>query len=214
YRLSYDTNKIIDDISDKFDGSTGEFSMTSNGVDVSNINGSHGAFLINNIFQKPYFGDIGNPGDNDYVLVGTGQTIDFTGTASLKNLPNGGIINEFDVGIGSGYQVPRKAIFTAVVSAGGTIASVGISSGGAGYLSNPLVSISSTTGVGAAISAFVTAGVVTSVVVTNPGTGYAQGGISTGINFVTVAPPSPYKDIPLSGGSGSGAAMDVVVGTG
>ena len=55
---------------------------------------------------------------------------------------------------------------------------------------------------------------VTSVVVTNPGTGYAQGGISTGINFVTVAPPSPYKDIPLSGGSGSGAAMDVVVGTG
>ncbi len=214
YRLSYDTNRIIDDISDKFDGSTGEFSMTSNGVDVSNINGSHGAFLINNVFQKPYFGDIGQSSDNDYELVGTGQTIDFTGTASLGNLPNGGIINEFDVGIGSGYQVPRKAIFTAVVSAGGTIASVGISSGGAGYLSNPLVSISSTTGVGAAISAFVTAGVVTSVVVTNPGTGYAQGGISTGINFVTVAPPSPYNDIPLSGGSGSGAAMDVVVGTG
>ena len=214
YRLNYSSNKIIDDISDRFDGSADQFSMTSNGVDASGITESHGAFLINNIFQKPFYGDVGSILESDYRITGVGQTIDFTGTTVRGDLPRGGIINEFDVGIGSGYQVPRKATFTAVVSAGGTIASVGIASGGAGYLSNPLVSISSTTGVGAAISAFVTAGVVTSVVVTNPGTGYAQGGISTGINFVTAAPPSPYKDIPLSGGSGSGAAMDVVVGTG
>ena len=34
------------------------------------------------------------------------------------------------------------------------------------------------------------------------------------MNFITASPPSPYKDIPLTGGSGSGASIDVVVGTG
>jgi len=214
YRLTYDTNKIIDDISDRFDGSTDQFSMTTNGNELLGISSSFGAVLINNIFQKPFYGDVGDINKSDYQIIGAGSSIDFTGISANKDLPKGGIINEFDVGIGSGYQVPKKALFTAVVSAGGTIQSVGIASGGAGYLSNPLVSVSSTTGVGAAISAFVTAGVVTSVTITNPGSGYAQGGISTGINFVTVDLPSPYKNIPLSGGNGSGATMDVVVGTG
>jgi hypothetical protein len=214
YRLTYDTNKIIDDISDRFDGSTDQFKMTTNGNELLGISSSFGAVLINNIFQKPFFGDVGDINKSDYQIIGAGSSIDFTGTSANKDLPRGGIINEFDVGIGSGYQVPKKAILTAVVSAGGTIQSVGIASGGAGYLSNPLVSVSSTTGVGAAISAFVTAGIVTSVTITNPGSGYAQGGISTGINFVTTELPSPYKNIPLSGGNGSGATMDVVVGTG
>ena len=214
YRLTYDTNKIIDDISDRFDGSTDQFSMTTNGSELLGISSSFGAILINNVFQKPFYGDVGDINKSDYQILAPGNSIDFTGLPANKDLPKGGIINEFDVGIGSGYQVPKKALFTAVVSAGGTIQSVGIASGGAGYLSKPLVSVSSTTGVGAAISAFVTAGVVTSVTITNPGSGYAQGGISTGINFVTVDLPSPYKNIPLSGGNGSGATMDVVVGTG
>mgnify|MGYP003131805803 CR=1 FL=1 len=214
YRLNYGSNKIIDDISDRFDGVTDKFNLTTSGVQLTGINTNFGAVLINNIFQKPFYGDVGDINKSDYQIVGTGQTIDFTGNSSDKDLPKGGIINEFDVGIGSGYQVPKKAILTAVVSAGGTIQSVGIASGGNGYLSNPLVSVSSTTGVGAAISAFVTAGIVTSVTITNPGSGYTSTGISTGINFVTVAPPSPYKNIPLSGGNGSGATIDVVVGTG
>jgi len=214
YRLNYDTNQIIDDISDRFDGSTDKFNLTTSGNQLSGISNSFGAILINNIFQKPFYGDVGDINKSDYQIVGTGQTIDFTGTIANKDLPKGGIINEFDVGIGSGYQVPKKALFTAVVSANGTIQSVGIASGGNGYLSNPLVSVSSTTGVGAAISAFVTAGIVTAVTITNPGSGYTSTGISTGINFVTVAPPSPYKNIPLSGGNGSGATIDVVVGTG
>ncbi|MEC8551312.1 MAG: hypothetical protein VXY93_12520, partial [Pseudomonadota bacterium] len=69
-------------------------------------------------------------------------------------------------------------------------------------------------GVDAVITASITEGVVTSVTIVNPGTGYTNTGISTGLNFVTAEPPSPYKDIPLFGGSGSGATMDVVVGTG
>ena len=318
YRLSYDTNAIIDDISDRFDGSTDKFDLTSKGTDISGITNSFGAFLINNIFQKPFYGDVGDINKSDYRLVGTGQTIDFTGTAANKDLPKGGIINEFDVGIGSAYQVPRKAIFTAVVSAGGTIQSVGIESGGAGYLSPPLVSVAATDrhfthifissaansvnvtggsqltptgatyisetglltltianhgltsantvtldnnslifrcsrdnfvsdhpypratdpasgqtlqiiefttntitldvgvggGIDAILTASVTAGVVTAITIVNPGTGYTNTGIATSFDFVTTEPPSPYKNIPLSGGNGSGAKMDVVVGTG
>ena len=76
------------------------------------------------------------------------------------------------------------------------------------------MSISSTIGVGAAFTAFVSAGVVTSITINNAGAGYTNTGISTGLNFITVAPPSPYKNIPLTGGNGSGASIDVVVGTG
>ena len=318
YRLNYDTNKIIDDISDRFDGSTDKFDLTSNGVKLAGINSSFGAVLINNIFQKPYLGIIGDENKRDYSIVGTGATIDFTGTIGNKDLPRGGIINEFDVGIGSGYQFPRKALFSAVVSVAGTIQSVGIVTGGSGYISPPLVSIAATDrhfthifdssnpnsvnvtggsqltptgatyisetgiltltianhglttantvtldnnslifrcsrdnfatlhpypratdpasgqtlqilgvttdtitldvgvggGVDAVLTASVTAGVVTAITITNPGTGYTNTGISTSLDFVTVSPPSPYKDIPLTGGSGSGAKIDVVVGTG
>ena len=261
---------------------------------------------------------MGDINQSDYQIVGTGQTIDFTGTTANKDLPRGGIINEFDVGIGSAYQVPRKALFNAVVSVAGTIQSVGILTGGSGYLSPPLVSIAATDrhfthifissaansvnvtggsqltptgatyisetglltltivnhgltsantvtldnnslvfrcsrdnftsdhpypratdpaagqtleivaftadtitldvgvggGVDAILTASVTAGVVTAITITNPGTGYTNTGITTGLNFVTAPLPSPYKDIPLDGGSGSGAKMDVVVGTG
>ena len=214
YRLNYDTNKIIDDISDRFDGTTDKFNLTTSGVQLTGVNTSFGAVLINNIFQRPFYGDVGDINQSDYQIVGTGQTIDFTGTASNKDLPRGGIINEFDVGIGSGYQVPRRALFNAVVSAAGTIQSVGIVTGGAGYISNPLVSVTSAIGSGAEISASVTAGVVTSVSITNPGSGYTSSGISTSLNFVTAPLPSPYTNIPLDGGNGSGAKIDVVVGTG
>jgi len=318
YRLKYDTNKIMDDISDRFDGSTDRFNLTTNGNQLTGINTSFGIVLINNIFQRPFYGDVSTRSETDYEIVGTGQTIDFTGTAANKDLPRGGIINEFDVGVGTGYQVPRKALFNVTVSAAGTIANIGIVTGGSGYLSPPLISVASTDrhfthtfissnansvnvtggsqltptgatyisetglltltivnhgltlantvtldnnslvfrcsrdnftsdhpypratdpaagqtleiialtedtitldvgvggGVDAVITASVTAGVVTAVTITNPGTGYTNTGITTGLNFVTAPLPSPYTNIPLSGGSGSGAKMDVVVGTG
>ncbi len=321
YRKSYTTNKIIDDISDRFDGSTDKFNLTTNNTQLTGINTSFGVVLINNIFQRPFY-PLGNITKSDYEIVGTGQTIDFTGTTANNDLPRGGIINEFDVGIGSGYQVPRKALFSTVVSTAGTIQSVGILTGGSGYLSPPLVSIAATDrhfthvfmssnansvnvtggsqltptgatyisetglltltlanhglttantitldnnslifrcsrdnfasdhpypratdpasgqtleimafttntitldvgvggGVDAIITASVTAGVVTAVTITNPGTGYTNTGISTGLNFVTASLPSPYKNMSLDNltgsNQGSGAKVDVVVGTG
>ena len=59
YRLNYDSNKIIDDVSDRFDGTTDKFNLTTSGTQLTGINTSFGVVLINNIFQRPFYGDVG-----------------------------------------------------------------------------------------------------------------------------------------------------------
>ena len=68
YRLDYSTNLIMDDISEQFDGTTDQFSIVQNGIGVTGITTSFGAVLINNIFQKPFFGDVGSILKSDYPL--------------------------------------------------------------------------------------------------------------------------------------------------
>ena len=321
YRLDYTDNYIVDDLSDTFTGSANQFTLKSNGTNLPvGVGSFFGMILVNNIFQRPWYADLGNASDNDYT-VGTGLTVTFTGSASNGDLPRGGIINEFSVGIGSGYQIPTKALATPVVSAAGTIASVAINTAGQGYISSPRVSIGVTyahyvhefesatnnavnvtggsqltptfaeydsatgnltliipnhgltnantitldnyslkfkcsrdafgsaksyprptdpastsngelntgvlpiinystnaitvfvgkgAGTGASFSAHVSAGIVTSITVTNPGSGYT----TSDMPMLTVDEPAPYNNLPLTGGSGSNATMDVVVGTG
>ena len=321
YRLNYDDNFIVDDLSDTFTGSASQFTLQSEGTNLPvGISSYFGMVLINNIFQRPWYADLGNASDNDYT-VGTGVTITFTGSTATEDLPRGGIINEFSVGIGSGYQIPTKALATPVVSAAGTIASVAINTAGQGYIASPRVSIGVTyahyvhqfesaadnavnvtggaqltptfaeydsatgnltlvipshgltdsntitldnnsivfrcsrdafatphpyprstdpastsngelntgvlpiinystdaitvfvgngAGTGASFSATVSAGTVTAITVTNPGSGYT----TSDMPILTIDEPAPYNNIPLTGGSGSNATMDVVVGTG
>ena len=57
------------------------------------------------------------------------------------DIPRGGRINEFLVGVGSGYQVPTRALAYANIGVGGTIESVSISTHGQGYITAPRVSI-------------------------------------------------------------------------
>ena len=68
------------------------------------------------------------------------------------------------------------AAATAVVSSAGTISSIIINDGGFGYESDPEVTISSPVGLGntyrSAARSFTTSGIVTSILVTSPGTGY------------------------------------------
>ena len=215
YRLDYTDNNIIDDLSDTFTGSQTEFTLRSEGTKLPvGISSFFGIILINNIFQRPWYADLGSSSQNDYI-VGTGVTVTFTGTAADGDLPRGGVINEFSVGIGSGYQIPTRAIATPVVSAAGTIASVAINTAGQGYISSPRVSIGVTfpygTGTEALLDAHINnAGIVTGITVVNPGSGYTTSNLPT----LTIDEPSPYINIPLTGGSGSNATMDVVVGTG
>ena len=88
------------------------------------------------------------------------------------------------------------------------VGSTGISAGGGGYITPPVVFIEDPTGVGAAVTAIIGAGgTISSFDVTAGGSGYTS-------PTIIVDKPSPYKNIPLVGGSGSGATMDIVVGTG
>ena len=71
------------------------------------------------------------------------------------------------------------AAATAIVSGLGTISSISISSGGAGYSAAPTVSIGNTAqavglGTTATATASITAGVVTSITLSNAGTGYTN----------------------------------------
>ena len=211
YKLDYGTNKVIDDISEQFNGTQDKFDLFTNGQVLTGINTNFGAILINNIFQKPFYGDVGSIQESDYQIVGTGQTIDFTGTTS-RDLPRGGVINEFAIGVGTGYQPPRAGTGSAVVNGSGVITSVGIGSVGSGYIEAPRVSIADTLGVGigASVIATIANGKITGFTVASGGTGYSQ----SSLPIVTVDPPAPYKNLPLVGGTGSGAKMDVVVGTG
>ena len=321
YRQDYTDNYIVDDVSDTFTGSASQFTLQSNGTNLPvGVGSFFGMILVNNIFQRPWYADLGNSSDNDYI-VGTGLTVTFTGSAANGDLPRGGIINEFSVGIGSGYQIPTKALATPVVSAAGTIASVAINTAGQGYIESPRVSIGVTyahyvhqfvsatnnavnvtggseltptfaeydsatgnltlviaghgltnantitldnyslkfkcsrdaftsaklyprpsdpastsngelntgvlpiinystdaitvfvgkgAGTGASFNAHISAGIVTSITVTNPGSGYT----TSDMPMLTIDEPAPYNNLPLTGGSGSNATMDVVVGTG
>lgn len=78
------------------------------------------------------------------------------------------IITSQDVVIG--------AAATAVVSAAGTISSLSLSNGGLGFTTNPTVVIARPVGVGttSTATASITSGIVTSLTITNPGSGYTS----------------------------------------
>jgi hypothetical protein len=81
-----------------------------------------------------------------------------------------------------------SAAATAIVSSGGTISSIVISDGGFGYSSAPTITIENSVGFGSTATATssITAGIVTSVSITGPGTGYT----TTNVPNVLIAPPS------------------------
>ena len=109
--------------------------------------------LINNIFQKPFYSDVGSVVRSDYRVTGVGQTIVFTGAfdsdgdsivTDNSKTPRGGRIDQFDVSTGKNFQTPYQAVANITVSAAGTVTSVGLVTGGSGYISNPIVSIGTT----------------------------------------------------------------------
>ena len=82
---------------------------------------------------------------------------------------------------------------TAIVSVAGTITSIQISDGGSGYVTAPTVSIQDSVGIGTTIpvkataTASITSGIVTSIVISNPGVGYS----ATNPPLVLIESPVP-----------------------
>jgi len=218
YRLSYDTNYVFDNIGNSFDGSSSEYELKSYGKDVTgiitdignNILGpNYGIITINNILQKPVI----DYNITERAAIGIGGSISFTGTSYL-DLPKGGIINNVLVGFGSGYQPLVAAYAIPVVSGSGTIQSLVLTSSGSGYRSNVEVNLNSQVGSGASIIALVgtgtSVGIITGFSIISGGTGYA----STLPPNVYVGIPTAYSNLPLLGGSGTGAKVNIIVGSG
>lgn len=126
------------------------------------------------------------------------------GTATIT----GALSSIFLFNGGSGYSGSGTLIFTPSGATGtyavasDVVKSVAITSGGVGYSSQPTISFVGGGGSGAAGTSTITPRGVSSVVVTNPGSGYLGPASGAG-----AAPPT----INFIGGGGSGAAATVVL---
>jgi hypothetical protein len=221
---TYFKNYIFNDISSEFNGLTKEFTLKSNGSNVSGIENENAVILINDIFQGPGL-------TYDYTLSeSTGITsIRFTGTATSvsydvnnASIPRGGIIVFVGSTEGFGYQPLVSAGGTAVVSIAGTISAISIGNSGSGYREGVQVvnvgvgtSSTGTPNIEFIGTATISGGHIVSVAITNPGAGYT----STNPPYVVFDDPLSYTNIPLiysSGSSGVGtqAKIDIVVGQG
>ena len=223
---TYSKNYVFDDISNNFNGSEKDFTLTSSGSSVTGISNENAVILINDIFQGPGL-------NADYTLsenVGI-TSITFTGTASsvsydvnASTLPRGGIIVSVGSTEGFGYQPLVSAGATVTVSIAGTISAISIGNSGSGYRSGIQTSVrvgvttlsTGTPSIQYIGTAAVSNGNIVSIAITNPGTGYT----STNPPEVIIDAPLSYSDIPLVystssvSGNGVNATVSIVVGQG
>ena len=225
---SYHKNYIFDNINDKFNGTTNQFTLKQESSNVDGITDENAIILINDIFQVP-------SSTKDYVLNETSgiTSITFNGTSpqtplgpdvGISSFPKGGIIVSVGSTEGFGYQPLVSAGGTAIISGFGTISSISIGNSGSGYRSG----IQTTVNVGVGTSstgsgniefigtAAISGGHIVSVAITNPGTGYTH----TNQPFVVFDDPVSYSNMRLfyssssAAGVGTEATVDVVVGNG
>ena len=220
----YYKNYVFDDVSNQFNGIRNEFTLKSNGSDITGINNEGAIILINDIFQTP--GDLNNytlsenTGISSVSFVGSARTI--TSDVGISSFPKGGIIVSVGSEAGLGYQPLVSAGGTAVVSGLGTISSISIGNSGSGYRSGiQTVNVSVGTSSVSASNLFkvgtasISNGNVVNIAITNPGSGYT----SSNPPFVVFDDPLSYSGIALthtsgSSGIGSAATIDIVVGQG
>ena len=139
-RKDYGTNLIFDDISDKFDGVTADFTLTSKGSNVTGIGstGGNGLVFINGVFQAP---STPNNADNNFAITEVSgiSSVIFTGITSiggeqiidpadinLNQLPRGGVPISFGSTNGLGYAPLRKAVAHPTVTLGQLTAVAGV----------------------------------------------------------------------------------------
>ncbi len=228
----YAGNYIFDDISGNFSGLTTEFTLQSDGSNITGFSTSNAVILVNQVSQGPqrYTGGVHIPGDYNLIESVGITSIQFTGsTASVAsdpnsaNVPLGGIIVSVGSTEGLGYQPLVAAGGTVVVSGLGTISSVSIGNSGSGYRTGiqTVVNVGvQTLSTGAPNIEFIgtaaiSGGNIVSVAITNPGTGYT----STNPPLVVIDEPLSYSNMPLfyssnQSGVGSEARANIVVGLG
>jgi hypothetical protein len=223
---AYNNNYIFDDISSEFDGISKSFTLKSDLSNITDVSTNNGIVLINEIFQSP-------GSSNNYTLsenVGI-TSISFVGLAvsssydiNSSSLPRGGVIISVGSTSGFGYQPLVSAGGTAIISIAGTIQSISIGNSGSGYRSgiqtyvNVSVAKTNISGITTYVKvgvASITNGNITSVNITNPGSGYT----SSNSPLVFFDQPLSYSNIPLvyasgSLGVGTEGKVNIIVGKG
>ena len=201
---TYYKNYVFDDISDKFNGIENEFTLKSDGTNITGIDNEGAIVLINDIFQTP--GNANNytlsenTGITSISFVGSAQTV--TSDVGISSFPKGGMIVSVGSIAGFGYQPLVVAGGTAIISGLGTISSISIGNSGSGYRSGVQTSINvnaklpdvSSTNIVSIGTATVSGGHVTSVAITTDRVFYAPRDISnvgyehtTGVTTVTTS---------------------------
>ena len=232
---TYATNYLFDSISPQLTGVGKTFTLNQDGVNVEGFSTSHGLILINDIAQIPSQGSRINDfefNENAGItsIVFSGFAASVTNDVNTGSIPVGGIIVSVGSSEGYGYQPLVAAGGTANVNGFGTVTSISIGNSGSGYRSgiatlNGVVrelsynvglrtSDIDTVNIVSIGTAIVSNGNVTSVDITNPGTGYTF----TNPPIVVFDEPIPYARIPLiyhsdSPGSkiGTNAYIDIKV---
>ena len=104
-RKDYETNLVFDDISDQFDGVTSDFTLTSEGSNITGIGttGGNGLVFINGVFQSP---STPNNTDNNFLITEVSgiSSVIFSGITSVGGTQ---IINESDINLN---QLPRGGV--------------------------------------------------------------------------------------------------------
>ena len=157
-----DKNVILDDISLRFTGIAGtQFTLSENtgivtalyndvntGVDIQN----NPFILINNVVQTPGL---------DFEIVDNAENkLNF-----LSGVPRSGRLSKVGLQTGSGYYLPTKAAVRVGVGSTGSLQHIQIEGKGQGYRSIPEITVRSTQGYGASITAFLGESSTTSVAI-------------------------------------------------
>ena len=213
---TYSNNYVFDTVEDQFTGVATAFILKSEGQNVTGFATNTGVILLNEIFQNPQIPD-------DYVVTETAgiTSVRFTGAGvsvsydvNVSSIPRGGVIVSVGESSSFGYQPLVAAGGTAIVSAAGTVESVSIGNSGSGYRvglqTNILVKAIGSSGIVTIGTANVSAGIVTSVTITNGG---GSGFSSANPPTLEFEEPLNYENIKLTGSAtGIGASVSVRVG--
>lgn len=232
---TYATNYLFDSVSTELTGVGKTFTIKQDGINVEAFSTTHGLILINDIAQIPSQGSrindfefTENAGITSVVFSGFAASV--TSDVNTGSIPVGGIIVSVGSSQGYGYQPLVAAGGTANVNGFGTVTSISIGNSGSGYRSGIATldgvvrelsynvglrtSDIDTVNVASIGTAIVSNGNITSVSITNPGTGYTF----SNPPIVVFDEPIPYTRIPLvyhpdSPGSkiGTNAYIDIKV---
>ena len=239
---AYTTNYVLDDLSQQFDGTSTQQTLTVDSTNVTGIATNNGIVMINGVLQGA-----GSLENYDLIESAGITSIRWTGAASsvtydpnTATVPVGGLIVSVGSTEGEGYQPLVAAGATIRFASSGIVTSVSIGNTGSGYrvVPGPVTGIGTRVGiatevkVGVALSntgtpsiqyigtAAVVNGSIVSIAVTytDPVPGFP--GTASSTFEAIIDSPLPYENIPLwhhsssPGIAGTGALANVIVGMG